>query len=96
MGELEFKPVPPPAKGGMTLKADWDDIAKQLRAHPSEWTVVRSNRIRSTAASTAANIKSGAMSAFQPRGHYDATTRLNPSTNEIDVWATYLGTSGGE
>lgn len=81
--EMVWKEPPPPHER-RNLHAP---KAQQLREHPGEWGLVGTYGSTSSATSMARTIRSGATTAWQPRGAYEATSR-GP-----EVYARYVGES---
>lgn len=64
-----MQPTSPP----LDPSAAWEHAAAVLRDHPGMWHVVRTCSTRNTAKSTARDIRRGAIAAFRPAGHYQAS-----------------------
>ena len=62
-------------------------IAQALEARQGEWAMI--GRL---APSTASNIRSGVIKAYEPSGSFEAVCR-NSSTEDrkADIWARYVG-----
>ena len=64
------------------------EVARQLRARPGEWAVIDVYGSQASAAGVAYQIRMGGYSAYQPRGAWEAVSRLVDGENR--VYARYL------
>jgi hypothetical protein len=71
-------------------RAEWREIAADLRAHPGEWALVHSGSSEAAMRKAAARIKKGSPKAFEPAGDFDAASRKS-GDGTTDVYARYVG-----
>lgn len=80
----------PPVKG--RNRNDWDTIAASLKANPNKWAVVAEN----VSASTGTHIRHGRLTAFSPKGAFEARVSGAKADNggrAEKIYARYVGTA---
>lgn len=78
--------TPPEHALNQTRKTQFEAFAKALRQRPQEWAVLPGEKTTvGSARSAALNIRKGAMSAFRPKGSWDAVTE------GTTIYVRYLG-----
>lgn len=86
-----------PARGGKGADPRWQEAAEALRENEGQWAQVVQKPVRTNASATAHYIRSGAMKAFEPTGHFEATVRAAvDGSDEFGVYARYVGEAGVE
>ncbi|MEU3851785.1 hypothetical protein [Streptomyces sp. NPDC029554] len=73
------------------------EVAAALKARPGQWAVVRTVPARTTAATSAYNIRVAKSAAYAPAGSFEAVSRS--VDGEYRVYARYVGpvsAEGGE
>lgn len=78
---------PPLANNTNKKRTRWSDVAEQLRAKPGSWALV-SEAVKYSVTTT--YINKGRITAFEPAGAYEATSRKRPD-GSFDVYARYVG-----
>lgn len=83
--------APPPARRRRVseVAADHDAIAAALRARPGRWAVIASGSVQT---GLVAQIRRGAMPAYQPTGAYEAVRRT--VEGRVVVYARFVGDEG--
>lgn len=66
--------------------AEWDAVADDLRARPSEWALIATGAQHT---GTAGQINAGRIVCFAPAGSFEAQRQL--VDDEIRVYARYVG-----
>lgn len=74
---------------GRAGRTEWQPIAEALRARPREWARVKTGAKKSTGATLAARIKTGAIAPFRPAGAFEAKSRT--IEDGTAVYARYVG-----
>lgn len=80
----------PPVKG--RNRHDWDSIAASLKANPNKWAVVAED----VSASTGTHIRHGRLTAFAPKGAFEARVSGAKADNNgraDKIYARYVGTA---
>lgn len=79
-------------------KGSYREEAKQLKAHPKRWAIVRTVEVipgKDTGRSIATDIKDGKYIAFRPAGSFDAKSRKewDEATGKkvLNIYAMYVG-----
>jgi hypothetical protein len=71
-----------------------EEEARELRAHPGKWAIVRSwpagSNSAGSAGGTVNSIRKGRFAAFRPEGSFDAVSRHDPE-GVLHVYARYTG-----
>ena len=66
----------------------WRGIAAELREHPGRWALVVAEDGYNYAGGLASQIERGSLSAFRPRGSFEAVTR---TVGMVRVYARFVG-----
>lgn len=84
---VRWEAPPTVSRKGRTPDAKYVQIAEMLMARPNEWALV----LEQGHQTTAARIRSGRISAFRPRGKFEATARETDEQGRCKVYARYIG-----
>lgn len=68
-------------------------VAQLLQSRPGEWANIGEYESRAETYSTASSIRAGRLTAYQPRGAYEAVARVVDGAGY--VWVRYVGESDG-
>lgn len=79
---------PPPARRG-NGRVNHADVARKLKARPNEWAIVNTYPNSRTSGAVASSIRTGQVTAYLPRGAWEAVSRL--VDGEHRVYARYVG-----
>lgn len=77
---------PPPDARFTRRHEPWEQVAQRLRDDPLRWAVVAEG----ANPSLVTKIRKGQILAFQPAGHFDATSR-GTRTKDVKIYARYIG-----
>lgn len=77
--------TPPSARRPRT---DWTPTAEELRSHPGEWQRIQEN---SKSAGLTFHIKTGRLTAFRPRGEFQARSVKNKEDGSYNIYARFVG-----
>jgi hypothetical protein len=84
---MKWEKPPTVQRTGRTPDAKYIIIAEQLKENPQEWALI----IEQGHQTTAARIRSGRISAFRPKGAFEATARNTDEQGRCQVYARYIG-----
>lgn len=76
--------TPPSARRPRT---DWQPTSEELQAHPGQWQRIREN---SKSAGLTSHIKTGQLTAFRPKGHFQSRSTKNPD-GSYNIYARFVG-----
>ncbi len=104
MADIQWR-TPPEHVLNQQRRTQYDDFADALKQRPQEWAVLPGEKGSvDSARSTALNIRNGRMSAFKPKGQWEAVTdgttiyvrfKGEPSTEGEDVQQEHVEVEGG-
>lgn len=87
MTEITFQEPPKVVRSGRSPNPKYVEIAEQLKKRPYEWALI----IEQGHQTTAARIRSGRISAFRPKGNFEATARNTDEQGRCQVYARFIG-----
>lgn len=87
MSEITFQEPPKVTRSGRAPNPKYLQIAQQLKERPGQWALI----IEQGHQTTAARIRSGRISAFRPKGMFEATARNTDDQGRCQVYARFIG-----
>jgi hypothetical protein len=84
---MKWETPPNVTRTGRTPDQKYVLIAEELKTNPKEWALI----LEQGHQTTAARIRSGRISAFRPKGSFEATARNTDEQGRCQVYARYIG-----
>lgn len=85
--EITFQEPPAVTRPGRNPDAKYVAIAETLKNRPNEWALI----LEKGHQTTAARIRTGRISAFRPKGSYEATARNTDEQGRCQIYARFVG-----
>jgi len=84
---ITFQEPPAVTRPGRNPDTKYVLIAEELKSRPNEWALI----LEKGHQTTAARIRTGRISAFRPKGAFEATARNTDEQGRCEVYARFVG-----